>query len=424
MYLEVVAFTQQPSPYDPVEKIIDYVYKLIPVAKQSIKNYIHETPVVSITSLVERVGRQVYLKLENLQKTGAYKARGATFKIKRLLEKGGLKGVVAASSGNHAQAVAYAARVNNVPAVIVMPETASATKVQATRSYGAEVLLYGTIYDEAYSKALEIARERGYEFIHPFDDLEIIAGQGTIGLEILEQLPSVREVLVPIGGGGLVSGIATALKKYDPSIRVVGVQPREAASMKYLLEGKLSEYIPRLSIADGVVVKKPGNYTSRIVAELVDDIVVVDEEDISSSVFFLLERGKIIAEGAGALPVAALLSEKYVPENEPVVLVVSGGNIDPTLLSRIIVHELSKDGRLVTLRGVVDDKPGVLHSIIEVIAKYKLNIVDIKHDRISPHLLPTKAYVELVFEASTPELVDKALEELRHRGYWFKKKLV
>ncbi len=415
-------FNKIPSPYDPVNTIIDYIDKLIPIALNKIKNYVHETPLVSLTSLSEIVGKQVYLKLENLQKTGAYKARGATFKIAQLMERKQVNGVVAASSGNHAQAVAYAAKVNNVPAIIVMPETASATKIQATQSYGAKVILYGTIYDEAYKKAIEIAREKEYEFIHPFDDPEIIAGQGTIGLEILKQLNDVKEVLVPIGGGGLISGISIAIKKRVKNVKIIGVQPREAASMKYLLEGKLSEYIPRLSIADGVVVKKPGNYTSRIVAELVDDIIVVDEEDISHAVFFLLERGKIIAEGAGALPVAALLSGKYIPSEEPVVAIISGGNIDPTLLSRIILHELSKDGRLVTIYGVVDDKPGVLHDVIEVLALHRINIVDIKHDRVSPYLLPTKAVVELTFEASTPDIVEKALEELRHRGYWFKKK--
>lgn len=405
-----------------VTRLIDHIAGNIPRAKEKIKGFVHETPLVSMATLSDIVGRQVYLKLENLQKTGAYKARGAIYKIRKLVEKGEIKGVVAASSGNHAQAVAYAAKVNNLPAIIVMPKTASATKIQATQSYGAKVILYGTIYDEAYRKALEIAREMGYEFIHPFDDPDIIAGQGTIGLEILDKLSNVKEVLVPIGGGGLISGIAIALKRYDPSIKIIGVQPREAASMKYLLEGKLSEYIPRFSIADGVVVKKPGNITSRIVAELVDDIVVVDEEDISHAVFFLLERGKIIAEGAGALTVAALLSKSYIPEDEPVVAIISGGNIDPTLLSRIIVHELAKDGRLVVIRGVVDDRPGVLHDIIKVLAQYRLNIVDIKHDRVSPHLLPTKASLELVFEASVPELVDKAINELREKGYWFKKR--
>ena len=417
-----MVFTDSIEENTSITELIDHIARNIPDAKEKIKGFVHETPLVSMATLSDIVGKQVYLKLENLQKTGAYKARGATYKIRKLIEKGKIKGVVAASSGNHAQAVAYAAKVNNLPAIIVMPETASATKVQATRSYGAGVILYGTIYDEAYRKALEIAQEKDYEFIHPFDDPDIIAGQGTIGLEILDKLPDVKEVIVPIGGGGLISGIAIALKKYNPSIKVIGVQPREAASMKYLLEGKLSEYIPRLSIADGVVVKKPGNITSRIVAELVDDIIVVDEEDISHAVFFLLERGKIIAEGAGALTVAALLSKSYIPEDEPIVAIISGGNIDPTLLSRIIVHELAKDGRLVVIRGVVDDRPGVLHDIIEVLAQYRLNIVDIKHDRVSPHLLPTKASLELVFEASAPELVDKALNELRRRGYWFKKR--
>ncbi len=379
---------------------------------------------MTITSLSDIVGKNVYLKLENFQKTGAYKARGATFKVMKLLEEKSVEGVVAASSGNHAQGVAYAAMVNKIKAVIVMPETASPTKVMATKSYGAEVVLYGTIYDDAYLKALEIAEKRGYEFIHPFDDPVIIAGQGTIGIEILEQIPDVKEVLVPIGGGGLISGIAIAIKKRRPDVRIIGVEPVNAAAMKYYIEGRISEYKPQMSIADAVVVKKPGNYTSKIVKELVDEIILVDEEDISRAVFFLLERGKIIAEGAGALPVAALLSKKYVPRGEPVACVISGGNIDPTLLSRIIVHELARDKRLVTIKGVVDDKPGVLRDIISVLAKYKLNIVDVIHDRASPMLLPTKASLTLIFEAASYELVEKALSELRKQGYVFNVKTI
>ncbi|RLG83501.1 MAG: threonine ammonia-lyase [Thermoprotei archaeon] len=409
-----------PGPEQPVSKIIDYINGLIPDAYNVIRSVVHFTPAVTVTSLNDIVGKRVYLKLENLQKTGAYKVRGATYKIKRLLRIKRLEGVVTASSGNHAQAVAYAAKVNGIKAVIVMPETASATKIQATRSYGAEVVLHGQLYDEAYEKAIEIAKSKGYEFIHPFDDPEIIAGQGTIGLEILNQVPDVKEILVPIGGGGLISGISIAVKKRKPDVKIIGVQPKVAASMKYFIEGKLEGYKPSYSIADGVVVKNPGKYTSKIVSELVDDIILVDEEDISHAVFFLLERGKIIAEGAGALPIAALLSGAYTPRNDPIVSVISGGNIDPSLLSRIIIHELSKDGRLVTIRGVVDDKPGILHDILEVIASYKLNIVDIKHDRVSPYLMPTKAIVELIFEASSHELVEKALNELKRRGFEFK----
>lgn len=340
----------------------------------------------------------------------------------KLLEEKRVKGVIAASSGNHAQGVAYAARVNNVEAVIVMPETASPTKVLATKNYGAKVVLHGTIYDDAYKKALELAESYGYEFIHPFDDPVIIAGQGTIGLEILEQVPDVKEVIVPIGGGGLISGIVIALKKRKPDVKVIGVQPAVAASAKYLIEGRLSEYKPSMSIADAVVVKKPGQYTSMIIKNLVDEIILVDEEDISHAVFFLLERGKVLAEGAGALPVAALLSRKYRPVQEPVVCIISGGNIDPTLLSRIIIHELAKDGRLVTIRGVVEDRPGVLRDIISVLAKYRLNIVDVIHDRTSPLQLPTKAVLTLVFEASSNELVGKALAELRKQGYMFELK--
>lgn len=397
---------------------------MIPVALDYIRKYVHKTPTITLASLSDVVGKNVYLKLENFQKTGAYKVRGATFKVMKVLEEKPVRGVVAASSGNHAQGVAYAAMVNKISAVIVMPETASPTKVMATKSYGARVVLHGIIYDDAYARAIEIARERGYEFIHPFDDPIVIAGQGTIGLEILEQVPDVKEVLVPIGGGGLISGIAIALKKRKPDVKIIGVEPVNAATMKYFVEGKSEGYVPRMSIADAVVVKKPGRYTGQIVKELVDDIVLVDEEDISRAVFFLLERGKIVAEGAGALPVAALLSKKYVPREEPVVCVISGGNIDPTLLSRIILHELAKDKRLVTIKGVVDDRPGVLRDIISVLAKYKLNIVDVIHDRASPTLLPTKASLELVFEAASHELVEKALNELGKKGYEFKLKTV
>jgi threonine dehydratase len=409
-----------------VSKLIDEIYRLSLEAYKTIRGYIHKTPLITNYTLTNIVGKSILLKLENMQKTGSFKVRGALFKIYSLIkeyeERGKrLRGVVAASSGNHAQGVAYAARSYGIPAVIVMPRTASATKINATRSYGAEVVLYGEIYDEAYEKALEISRERGYEFMHPYDDPYVIAGQATIGHEIIDEVREPASVIVPIGGGGLISGIAVAVKKRSPKTKIIGVQPENASSMLQLLRGN-KEYVPKPSIADGVIVKKPGRITSIIVKELVDDIVLVNEEDISYAINFLLERAKIIAEGAGALPVAALLTHKYTPIKEPVVAIISGGNIDPTLLSRIIMHELAKDKRIASIIGELPDKPGELGKVVSVLAEHGLNIIDIRHDRWDPKLLPSMARLEIVFEAKTSSDVDKALEELRKRGYMFKVK--
>lgn len=411
--------------YSSVDELINNIYDLSLEARKIIYQYAHRTPLVTSYSLSSIIGRQVYLKLENLQKTGSFKVRGALFKIYRLIKKYGekgekLKGVVAASSGNHAQGVAYAAKVFGIPAIIVMPQTASATKVNATKSYGAQVVLHGTIYDEAYEKALEIAREKGYVFVHPYDDPEVMAGQATIGHEILDEILGPATVLIPIGGGGLISGIAVAIKKRSPSTKIIGVQPENASAMLHYVSGKYHDYRPSLSIADGVLVKKPGRLTSSIVKELVDDIVVVSEEDISYAVNFLLERAKIIAEGAGALPVAALLSKRYVPIKDPVVAVISGGNIDPSLLSRIIIHELAKDRRIVSIIGELNDRPGELGKVIEILAEHRLNIVDIRHDRWDPRLLPTKAKLEILFEAKSSEDIEEALQDLRKKGYNFR----
>jgi len=404
--------------------LIDEVYNLSLEAKKIIHQYVHKTPLITNMTLNNIVGRTVYLKLENMQKTGSFKVRGALFKIYKLIQEyksrgEPLPGVVAASSGNHAQGVAYAARMFGIPAIIVMPKTASATKINATKSYGAQVVLHGEIYDEAYEKAIEISRSKNYVFIHPYDDPMVMAGQATIGHEIIDEISNPAAVLVPIGGGGLISGIAVAIKKRSPSTKIIGVQPENAAGMLYMLNNKLNEYIPRPSIADGVMVKKPGDLTSKIVRELVDDIVIVDEESISYAINFLLERAKIIAEGAGALPIAALLSKRYTPLKDPVIAVISGGNIDPTLLSRIIIHELAKDHRLVSIVGELMDRPGELGKVIEVLARHGLNIVDIRHDRWDPRLLPSMAKLEIIFEAKTLTDVEEALRELRSKGFKF-----
>ncbi|ABN69632.1 L-threonine ammonia-lyase [Staphylothermus marinus F1] len=415
------------TPGESFSSDIENIYKLSLEASEVIQEFIHKTPLVYNYTISNIVGCDTYLKLENMQKTGSFKVRGATFKIYMLIkeyESRGekLPGVVAASSGNHAQGVAYAAKVFGIPAIIVMPKTASSTKINATKSYGAEVVLHGEIYDEAYEKAIEISREKGYVFIHPYDDPYIIAGQATIGHEIIDELKKPVVVLVPIGGGGLISGIAVAVKKRSPNTKIIGVQPANASAMLHLIQGRIEGYRPKPSIADGVMVKKPGDLTSRIVRELVDDIVVVDEEDISYAINFLLERAKIVAEGAGALPIAALLSHRYSPIRGPVVAVISGGNIDPALLSRIIMHELAKDKRLLSIIGELWDKPGELGKVISVLAKHNLNIIDIRHDRWDPRLLPSKAKLEIVFEAKTSEDVELALVELERIGYRFRVK--
>jgi len=399
--------------------LVSEIYELSVKAREILTNHAHETPIVSSYTLDSIVGRRVYLKLENMQKTGAFKVRGALFKIYELISRMRVRGVVAASSGNHAQGVAYAASRLGVEAVVVMPRTASATKVNATRSYGARVILYGDYYDEAYAKALEIAGETGYPFIHPYDDPYVIAGQATIAHEILDKIPEPAYIIAPIGGGGLISGLAVAAKKRFPRANVIGVEPVNAPSMYMRIKHGAVETVVKPSIADAVVVKRPGVITSRIVEELVDDIVLVDEEDISHAIAFLLERAKIVAEGAGALPVAALLSGKLAVESEPVVAVISGGNIDPALLSRVIVHEMARDKRLVTLIGEVYDKPGELRNVVEVLAKHGLNIVDVRHNRWDPRLLPIKAFVEIVAEAKSCSDVEEALKELASRGYAF-----
>ena len=404
---------------ESLSSLIDEIYEHSLRARRILKEYVHETPLITNYTLNNVTGTTVYLKLENMQKTGAFKVRGALYKISSLMEKEKIKGVVAASSGNHAQGVAYAANRYGIEAYIVMPKTASATKVNATRSYGAHVILHGQYYDEAYEKALEIMREKNYPFIHPYDDPYIIAGQGTIAHEILDHVKEPAYILAPIGGGGLISGLAIVAKKRNPNVKIVGVEPRNAPSMYMLVkEGKRGIEV-KPSIADAVVVKKPGDLTSKIVEELVDDIVLVEEEEISHAIAFLLERVKIVVEGAGALPVAALLSGKFKPEKEPVVAVISGGNIDSTLLSRIIVHEMACDGRLITIVGQVYDRPGELKNVIEVIARHGLNIVDIRHDRWNPKLLPIKATIEIVLEAKTKEALENALKELREKGYVF-----
>ncbi len=392
------------------------VYREALLAKSVIEKYAHKTPLDYTATLSRITGASVYLKCENLQKTGSFKVRGALYKVYKVKDKA--KGVVAVSAGNHAQGVAYAARCFGLKSVIVMPVGASISKVEATRGYGAEVVLYGSVFDEAEKKAREIAEERGYEMVHAFNDLDVIAGQGTIALEILDQLNGVETVIVPIGGGGLISGIASVLKQVKPSVKVIGVEPEAAPKMLESMKAGRPVWIkPKPTIADGLVVKKPSDLTFKLVSELVDDIVTVSEEEIAHAIYLLLERCKILAEGAGAVSVAALLSGKVQVKGRNTVAVVSGGNIDLTALYRVLMRGLCEAGRIVVLQGYVPDTPGTLARVTEVIAKHRGNIIDVLHERTDVKAPAWHAKVSVVIEVPSRKEAKAIVEELEKQGY-------
>jgi threonine dehydratase len=396
----------------------DKIYQLIQEADTVLDGVIHRTPLSYSHSFSKMVGANIYLKLENLQKTGAFKVRGAYFKIHSILDQARMKGVIAASSGNHAQGVAYAANELGVKATIVMPETTPPYKVIATKSYGAEVLLHGRVYDDAYTKAIDLSRKTGAVFIHPFDDPYVIAGQGTIGLEIVKATKDVDYILVPVGGGGLISGIAIAVKKLlGNKVKVIGIEPEAAPKFNLSIkEGKPVVIKPNPSLADGVVTKTVGKLTLDIVEEFVDDIVTVDEDSIARAIYLLLERAKLLAEGAGALPLAALLSGAIKAEGKYVVAVISGGNADLTTLYRVILKGLMVEGRIAKLTMILKDVPGMLHQVLGVIASNRCNIIEIKHDRFDPHMNPGNAAVEVIMETPSKEAVNKVVDELKSRG--------
>ena len=398
--------------------ITEEVFRRAKEAYEVIRPYIHFTPIEKSATFSRMVGGEVYLKLENLQKTGAFKVRGALHKVWRVKDK--VRGVITASAGNHAQGVAYAASIFGLRSVIVMPETASISKVEATKGYGAEVILRGRVYDDAERYAKEVAEKEGLIFIHAFDDIDVIAGQGTIALEFLQQVKNIDVLVVQIGGGGLISGIASVVKRLRPSIKIVGVEPKNAPkTIEALRAGKPVTVSVKPTIADGLLAKRLGDLTYSIISELVDDVVLVTEDEIARAIYLLLERSKVLSEGAGAAGLAALLAGKVDVKGKSVGVIVSGGNIDSTLLSRIIVHEMAIDGRLVSIIGEVYDRPGELKKIVEIIAKHGLNIIDIRHNRWDPGISPIKAVIEVVVEAKSPEIINDVLEELKLLGYVF-----
>jgi len=403
-------------------KLYEQVFLEALRASRVLRGVVHKTPLDCSTTFSKLTGGRVFLKLENLQKTGAFKVRGAYYKIYKLPEDKKKKGVIAASAGNHAQGVAFAASRYGIPATIVMPITAPASKVLATRGYGANVVLHGSVYDEAYRKALEIAEETGATFIHPFDDLDVIAGQGSIAVEILEDLKDIDVVVVPIGGGGLISGIASVMRNLlGDSVKIIGVEPEAAPKMKKSIEtGKIVEIPVKSTIADGLVTKKPGDLTYQIISECVDDIVTVSDNEIAHAIFMLLERGKTLAEGAGAAALAAVLSGKVDVKDKNVVVIISGGNIDLTLLSRIVNRELVREKRIMIIKGELPDRPGQLKEVLGILARARINILEVIHNRYDPMLEPGWARVKLIVEVPNPELIDELLSQLKSYGYMFR----
>ena len=383
-------------------------------AKTALQGIARRTPLDPARGL----GKNVYIKAENLQLTGAFKLRGAYNKIHALSPDEASRGVIACSAGNHAQGIAWSATKLGIKSIICMPAGAPISKVEATRGYGAEVVLVPGVYDDAAREAERLTAEHGYTFAHPFNDPLVIAGQGTIGLEILEQLPDVEQIVVPIGGGGLISGIAFAVKHLKPDCRVIGVQAAGAASM-YISRhsGKPTELRGVSTIADGIAVKKPGDLTFELCQRYVDEIVTVGEDEIASAILALMEGQKTVAEGAGATPVAACMFGKVDTSEKKTVCVVSGGNVDVTTLSRVITKGLSKSGRLVELTTKVTDKPGSLLLLIQLVSQSGANILTINHSREDRDSEVGACIVSLVLETRNSDHVAAIKLALTDAGY-------
>ena len=386
-------------------------------AAAAIAGVAHATPLDRSSTFSQMVGAPIYLKLENLQKTGSFKLRGAYNKIHLLSETEKKCGVIAASAGNHAQGVAYAASHAGIRSVIVMPETAPLSKVSATRGYGAEVMLAGTSYDEAFARAKQLEQQQGLTFVHAFNDPQVMAGQGTIGLEILRELPELATVVVPIGGGGLIAGVATAIKALAPQVRVVGVQAAGADAMARSKQaGVLTPTAVASTIADGIAVKSPGDATFAVIQQVVDEIVTIDDEAIAAAILMLLERAKLMVEGAGAIGLAALLHGK-IPVRGPVACLISGGNIDVNFIARIIERGLVKAGRRVIITTTVVDRPGALQRLLASIAACRGNVLYVHHDRIQHEVQMGQAKVQVSLETRDEEHTAEILSALQQEGY-------
>lgn len=390
---------------------LDNVYK----ARYALKDIAIQTDVLHAPNL--KKGIDLYLKTENLQTTGSFKVRGAYYKMSRLSDEEKAKGVIACSAGNHAQGVALAAQKNGIKSVICLPDSAPISKVEATRSYGAEICLVDGVYDDAYAKALELRDKMGYTFIHPFDDPDVIAGQGTIALELIEQLPDMDAVIVPIGGGGLISGIAYTIKKLNPNVNVYGVQ---AAGAPAMLNSINDEHIEKLdsvfTIADGIAVKEPGSLTYEICSKYVDEIVTVTDDEISAAILALMEKHKLVTEGAGAVAVAAAMFDKIDLEGKKAVCVLSGGNIDVTILSRVINRGLLMSGRNCQLNIELIDKPGQLLSVSRIIAEHGGNVTAVHHEHLGAGSDVNGCYLRVTLETRNFEHIEQIKKAITDAG--------
>lgn len=399
--------------------VLDVCLEEIKRAEERIRDFIYFSPCQRSADLSQMTGQQIYLKLDNLQRTGAFKERGALNKILTLSEEQKRRGVIAASAGNHAQAVAYHATQRGIRAQIVMPLMTPLVKTSATAEFGAEVILYGANYDEACEEALRLARVEGTTFLHPFDDVAVINGQGTIGLELLEQVPGLEAVVVPVGGGGLISGVACAMKERNPKIRVIGVQTERLPSMLRARESGEPVTLPaEATIADGIAVRRAGKLTLSLVEHFVDELVTVDEEEIANAILVLLEKEKTLAEGAGAVALAALLQAKTSLRDQKTAVLVCGGNIDVSLLARIIERGLVKDGRRVRIRVHLTDRPGALHQLTRILADQRANIVETLHNRAYYGVNLGDTVIDITLEtrgATHITSIAKALEEANYR---------
>lgn len=391
---------------------LDKVYD----AARVLKDNIRKTDLIYAPSLNDKTN--IYLKAENLQTTGSFKVRGAYYKISRLSDEQKKRGIIACSAGNHAQGVALSAQKNGIESAIFIPSTAPISKIEATRKYGAKIMLIDGVYDDAYNEAIKYQKETQGEFIHPFDDIDVIAGQGTIALELMEQLSDMEAVIVPIGGGGLISGVAYTIKMLNPKCKVYGVQASGAPSMfESHLKHERLELATVSTFADGTAVKLPGEYTFEICEKYVDDIVTVSEDEIASAVLSLIEKQKLIAEGAGALSVAAAMFDKLPIENKKTVCLVSGGNIDVNILSRVINRGLMKEGRLSDLTVELLDKPGQLRDVSTIIAQSGANVVRVRHNQGGKGMEINECYLSVTLETKNAQHLEEIKKTFIEKGY-------
>ncbi|HHX13983.1 MAG TPA: threonine ammonia-lyase [Clostridiales bacterium] len=386
-------------------------------AAENLKHILNPTPLILSDFFSSEHGCSVYLKPENFQKTGSFKIRGAYNKISHLNEAEQARGIISASAGNHAQGVAFSAREKKIPSIIVMPNITPLLKIEATRAYGSEVVLHGDVYDEAFRHACNLADRDGYTLVHPFDDYEVLCGQGTIGLEILKELPDVDEILIPIGGGGLIAGIAAAVKTLKPEVRIIGVVPVGAMSMKISIEeGQVARLASVKTVAEGVAVKQPGDLTFALTQKYVDDIITVSEKDIMEAVLLLIEKHKMVAETAGAIPLAGL--RKQARPGKKIVCLISGGNIDVVTISSIINQGLISRGRIMCFSVELPDKPGQLLKVAQLLAECGANVIELEHNQFKAiDRYSDKVLLEVTVETNGHDHIKNILSTMEDHNF-------